>query len=442
MQSAPRLFTGWGRTSPSAARPVQPSHLEELQEFITSAQPRSLLARGMGRSYGDAAQLDSGYLIDLKAFDDVQLDRSRGTVSVGAGVTLHELLRVLIPSGFFLPVIPGTRNVTLGGAIAADVHGKNHHQDGTFANHVEELWLVDGCGELRYLSPYGPDAPLFWATVAGMGLTGVVTKVTLRLLPISSALVRCTTSRYADLDSLMAAMVAADQQYRYCVAWVDCLNPSGRGVLSCGDHPDGTGSLSYDPRPLANAPRLPVGLLNRLTVRGFNSLWYHRSPALSSTTQQSIQAFFHPLDSVRHWNRIYGPSGFIQYQFAVPDCSADLIPRALAALRLAGAPSFLTVLKRLGPSNPAPLSFPLSGWTLAVDLPAGLSGLDRLLDQLDHDVLAAGGRLYLAKDSRQPPEMLRATYPHLSTWKQHQRELDPRGVFASDLAKRTGLIDF
>jgi decaprenylphospho-beta-D-ribofuranose 2-oxidase len=362
-------------------------------------------------------------------------------------VSLEKILRVIVPAGFFLPVTPGTRNVTVGGAIASDVHGKNHHVDGSFGNHVRRILLVDGTGTLRELSPCGSfdEAKFFWATVGGMGLTGVIIEATFSLIPITSSLISVDTFRYQDLESLMAAMVEADAKYRYSVAWVDSLDPKGRGVLTCGDHAPSevltktqqSDPLFYDPKALASAPPfLPSGLLNKITVRAFNAAWYRKAPKHRVGELQAISPFFHPLDGVQDWNRIYGPAGFLQYQFAVPNEAAHLVPRTLEVLRQVGAPSFLTVLKRFGPSNPAPLSFPFPGWTLAADVPAAVPGLLEVLDQLDEEVAGAGGRLYLAKDSRQSSEMFQATYPKIASWRQCLHRLNSANIMASSLYNR------
>jgi decaprenylphospho-beta-D-ribofuranose 2-oxidase len=445
-----RTLCGWGRTSPVSAQVVQPSSLGQLQELIRGAPPRSLIARGLGRSYGDAAQLKDGTVIELPSFDRTELDPASSTVTAGAGVSLDQILRVIVPAGFFLPVTPGTRNVTVGGAIAADVHGKNHHVDGSFGNHVQRLLLVDGNGSLRELTPSGrgsvEEAEFFWATVGGMGLTGVIVEATFSLIPITSSLISVDTTRYRDLESLMAAMVEADSRYRYSVAWVDSLDPKGRGVLSCGDHAPAEAlpkaqqadPLHYDPKALASAPPfLPGGLLNKLTVRAFNEAWYRKAPKHREGELQAIAPFFHPLDGVQDWNRIYGPAGFLQYQFAVPNSAAHLVPRTLEALRQVGAPSFLTVLKRFGPGNPAPLSFPIPGWTLAADVPAAVPGLLEVLDQLDEEVAAAEGRLYLAKDSRQSAETFAKSNPRLTKWSELLINPAKRNhAFSSDLAER------
>lgn len=443
-----RTLTGWGRTQPVTAQVVAPARLASLQELLRQAPPHSLIARGLGRSYGDAAQLRDAAVIALGAFQQIHLDPAAGTVTAGAGVSLDQLLRAIVPAGFFLPVTPGTRNVSLGGAIAADVHGKNHHVDGSFGNHVRRLQLVDGTGAVRELRPDDTSAPLFWATVGGMGLTGVITEATLALIPIRTSLILVDTLRCRDLEALMAAMVEADSRTRYSVAWVDSLDPRGRGVLTCGDHAEAddldpsqrADPLAYDPKAVAAAPPfLPGGLLNRLTVRAFNEAWYRKAPRQREGELQAIGPYFHPLDGVKDWNRIYGPAGFLQYQFAIPDAAAHLVPRSLEVLRTVGAPSFLTVLKRFGPANPAPLSFPIPGWTLAADVPAAVPGLLEALDRLDEEVARAGGRLYLAKDSRQSAAMLQRTMPRLPEWQERRRELDPRGVFCSDLAGRVGL---
>lgn len=444
-----RTLSGWGRTNPVTAQVVQPSSVEQLQELIRGAPPRSLIARGLGRSYGDAAQLKDGTVIELPAFDRIELDAASGTVTAGAGVSLDQILRVIVPAGFFLPVTPGTRNVTVGGAIAADVHGKNHHVDGSFGNHVQRLLLVDSGGTLRELTPSGrgsfDEAELFWATVGGMGLTGVIVEATFSLIPITSSLISVDTTRYRDLESLMAAMVEADHRYRYSVAWVDSLDPKGRGVLTCGDHAPAEAlskaqqadPLHYDPKALASAPPfLPGGLLNRLTVRAFNEAWYRKAPQHRVGELQAIAPFFHPLDGVQDWNRIYGPAGFLQYQFAVPNEAAHLVPRTLDALRQVGAPSFLTVLKRFGPSNPAPLSFPIPGWTLAADVPAAVNGLLDVLDELDEEVVAAGGRIYLAKDTRQSISAFTKSYNRLSGFIGLGESLGAPQKYDSDLWSR------
>ena len=444
-----QLLTGWGRTSPSLAKVVPVSTVEQVQRCIKESGPRGVLARGLGRSYGDAAQSGGASVIDLGQMSSISLNASTGAVTAGAGVSFHELLLVTVPAGFFVPVSPGTRMVTIGGAIAADVHGKNHHVEGSFGSHVQEIKLVDGLGELRELKPDDAQSQeQFWATVGGMGLTGVMTEATFKMIPISSSLISVDTERCADLDEVMARMIESDSQYRYSVAWIDSLSASGRGVITRGDHatceqlPEDkrATALAYGPKALAKTPGfIPSGLLNKFTVRAFNEAWYRKAPKHEQGALQPISEFFHPLDFVADWNRVYGPAGFVQYQFVVPDEAGEVVGAALRKLQSVGAPSFLTVLKRFGAANPAPLSFPQAGWTLAADVPAGIPGLAAALDELDELVANAGGRLYLAKDSRQSPEMFARTYPRLAQWQRTRDQMDPKGIFKSDLARRLSL---
>lgn len=443
-----RALTGWGRTAATVADVVVPADAPEVAAAIRAAGPRGVLARGLGRSYGDAAQDAGGTVIDTARMASIALDADAATVTAGAGASMDAIMRAIVPAGFFVPVTAGTRQVSLGGAIAADIHGKNHHVDGSFGNHVRRMTVIDGHGEIRELRPDDASAPLFWATVGGMGLTGIVTEATFGLIPISSSLISVDTERASDLDDVMARMVARDDDYRYSVAWIDTVHPSGRGVLTRGDHAPieavplakRAKATSFAPGSLASAPPFfPGGLLNRLTVRAFNEAWFRKAPRQRTGELQSIGAFFHPLDGVRDWNRIYGPGGFLQYQFVVPDSHGHLVRRTLEALRSVGALSFLTVLKRFGAGNAAPLSFPQPGWTLALDVPATVDGLADVLDALDEEVADAGGRLYLAKDSRMSPAMLRRTYPRLAEWEQARAMLDPDRTFSSDLGRRLGL---
>ena len=442
-----RLLSGRGRTSPTVARVVAVGSIDDVQALIAGAGPRGVLARGLGRSYGDAAQSGGADVLDLASMSGISLDPEGGVVTAGAGVSLDALMRVIVPAGFFVPVTPGTRMVTVGGAIAADVHGKNHHVEGTFGAHVQSLTLVDGTGERRVIGP-NDGGEEFWATVGGMGLTGIITEASFDLIPITSSLISVDTDRVLHLDDLMSHMIARDDEYRYSVAWIDSAHPSGRGVLTRGDHAPAdwlppkrrASPLAYSAKALGTVPPVfPSGLVNPLTMRAFNEMWFRKAPKSRQGELQSIGAFFHPLDVAQDWNRGYGPRGFLQYQFAVPDQAAHLVAVTLERLRAIGALSPVTVLKRFGAANPAPLSFPQPGWTLAIDVPAGVDGLAGVLDGLDELVLAAGGRLYLAKDSRMSPAMMAASYPRLGEWQRVRDRMDPRGIFVSDLSRRLSL---
>lgn len=441
------MLTGWGRTSPTSAVTLAVADEADVVAAVAAqghSPSRGLLARGLGRSYGDSAQDAGGIVLDMTALSG--FTRTQATVRAQAGASLDALLRRLVPEGYFVPVTPGTRFVTVGGAIAADIHGKNHHVEGSFGAHVRSLRLITGTADAITASP-GERAEEFWATVGGMGLTGVITEAEFDLLPIETSRMRVDTERFDDLESLMTAMAEGDHRYRYSVAWVDSLSPAGRGVLTRGDHAllvdlpsRGGDPLAYDPQPRLSAPAwVPTGLLNRASIRAFNEAWFRKAPRRRSGEIQSIPAFFHPLDGVRHWNRVYGRAGFLQYQFVVPDHAGALVGHALERLRAAGAPSFLTVLKRFGEGNAAPLSFPRAGWTLAADVPAGIAGLGDVLDDLDAAVVAAGGRHYLAKDSRMSAATLASGYPRLAEWQAVRARLDPGGVFRSDQARRLSL---
>lgn len=451
MPDALRELTGWGRTAPSAATVVAPRAPEDLPGLLARAE-HGTIARGLGRSYGDAAQLAGGTVVDMRHLDAVgDVDARSGEVSVEAGVSLDALVRRTLPSGWFLPVTPGTRQVTVGGAIAADVHGKNHHVDGTFGAHVTELTLVTPTGTHR-VSP-ATDPELFWATAGGMGLTGVVARARVRLLRVETDAVLVDTERFSDLDGVMAAMAAGDQHYRYSVAWVDCTGGPGRrglgrAVLTRANHagrddlPAGERSRAPAPPPsrtLGAPRRVPAGLLNRYSIAAFNEAWFRRAPRRREGERQSLWQFFHPLDGVADWNRLYGPRGFVQYQFCVPADRGDVVREAMMRLSGAHIPSFLAVLKRFGPASPGPLSFPAEGWTLALDLPVGPVELGCALDRLDEIVTDAGGRVYLAKDARVRPDLVPQMYPRLDELCAVRARVDPQGTVRSDLARRLGI---
>lgn len=417
---------------------------EIVAETIEGAGRRGVLARGLGRTYGDAAQNAGGVVIDMTGRDAIlAVDASTGVIDVEAGVSIDRLIRELLPQGWFVPVTPGTRQVTVGGAIAADVHGKNHHRDGSFGNHVEEITLVTGDGQVRRV---GTADPLFWATVGGMGLTGVILRARLRMTQVGTSTVLVDTTRCADLDAVLAAM-ADDDRCAYSVAWLDCLASGaalGRSVLTRGRfaEPGELGPGRGDALGFSAGTRLripavvPGGLLNRSTVGAFNELWFRRAPKHREGEPQSVSAFFHPLDGVAGWNRIYGPPGFLQYQVLVPLEASEVIREVVETFSSHGLASFLTVLKRMGPGNPGFLSFPRPGWTITLDIPAGAPEVGRLLDGLDERVLAVGGRSYFAKDSRMTPRTAHAMYPRLGEWNGVRSKFDPRGVFVSDLSRR------
>ena len=441
------LISGWGRNKFVEAEIYNPLDNNDLINKVISSKKHSLISRGLGRSYGDSAQLEKKTVIQLPNSSSIELDIKGMRVTVDAGVSFDQLLKFIVPMGFFLPISPGTRFVTVGGAVAADVHGKNHHVDGSFGNKVQNIKIMDGNGEILDLNLSGnkENSEKFWATIGGMGMTGVILEVTFSLIPITSSLIKVDTQCFIDINDLMEKMKISDEKYRYSVAWIDSMHKSFRGVLTCGNHfskkdfkkDSNKQGLSYNLRPKVKIPNyFPGGFLNKLTIKGFNSAWYRKHPKLRENELQDIGQYFYPLDAIANWNLVYGSSGFIQYQFAVPNESSKMIVLALETFKKISAPSFLTVLKRFGKSNQAPLSFPIEGWTLSIDIPAKVPNLLETLDTLDKQIISEGGRIYLAKDSRQNSEIFKAAYPRLNEWLNIREKMDPRNVFMSDSFKR------
>jgi decaprenylphospho-beta-D-ribofuranose 2-oxidase len=425
-----------------------------LTELVGNLPERGAIARGLGRSYGDSAQNGGGLAIRLDdelAPHAVAVDTDAATITAAGGVSLDAVLRASIPAGLFVPVSPGTRFVTVGGAIASDIHGKNHHVDGTFGSHVRSLTLLLADGSAVVV---GPDRrpELFWATVGGMGLTGLIVEATVAMVPIETSQMSVDTERAGDLDRLLELMTTGDDAYRYSVAWIDLLARGatlGRSVLTRGDHArveelpsrQAVRPLAYRPGHLAAVPpMIPArGLLNHASIAAFNELWFRAAPRRRVGEIVSIPRYFHPLDAVGGWNRLYGRRGLVQYQFLVPFGQEEALRRVVARLAESETPSFLAVLKRFGAANPAPLSFPAPGWTLALDIPAGVDGLSALLAELDDVVLDAGGRHYLAKDGVTTPDAIRRGYLRLDEWQAIRDGVDPDGRWASDQSRRLHL---
>ncbi len=445
-------LTGWANTAPTASKVTTPHDVDELASVLDRREPRGVIVRGLGRSYGDPAQNAGGLVVDATGVSGIRdLDLERGIVTADAGTSLDALMRWLVPLGWFVPVTPGTRQVTVGGAIASDIHGKNHHKAGSWCDAVEAITLVTPADGRRVITPKA-DPDLFWATAGGMGLTGIMLDATIRLSPIETSRLTVDTDRTPDLDTTLELMESGDHLYDYSVAWIDLMAKgasTGRSILSRGrfatvdqlHHRQQRDPLHFTSSTLVTAPPLPAGIINPLTVKAFNEAWYRKAPRRRRDQVMGITEFFHPLDLVDRWNRFYGPVGLLQWQFVVPLSATEELRAIIGELSRSGCPSFLAVLKRMGPGNAGPLSFPVEGMTLAFDVPATADGeLSALLDRLDERVAAAGGRLYLAKDSRMRPELLPVMYPRLDEWLAIRHEVDPDQRIVSDLARRLRLV--
>ena len=438
-------ISGWGRRKSVTSKLLSFKNNDQFINLLKGKKFQPMIMRGLGRSYGDAAQLEDKYVVQADFSKDIRISDNAATV--GANVSIEELLKVIVPLGYFLPVSPGSAKVTVGGALAADAHGKNHHKIGSFGDHVLSIIIIDGKGEIQELKPNLEKSQIkneyFWATVGGMGLTGVILKITISLIRIETSFMKVKNFICEDLSSLMDLMRSKDKEFSYSVAWIDTIHKKARGILTCGEHAlkkevkiQTEDFLVYDPRALFSVPNLiPNGILNKVSIQAFNEIWF-RKLKVKAKSIEAISQFFYPLDAVENWNRLYGSEGFYQYQFVVPENHSDFIFETIHLLKESSCYGFLAVLKRFGNRNNAFLSFPDSGWTLAVDLPGSNKNLIKVLEELDNKLASLGGKLYLAKDSRQSSEMFKRTYKYYPEWRKIKSEMDPYNIFQSDLSRR------
>jgi FAD/FMN-containing dehydrogenase len=400
------------------------------------AGDESLLPYGVGRSYGDSCLNDGNTLLRARDLDRfIAFDPQSGLLRCEAGVLLSEIIEFALPRGWFLPVTPGTKFATLGGAIANDVHGKNHHRAGTFGHHVPRFELLRSDGA-RLACSETENADYYRATIGGLGLTGLVTWAELRLKPVKGPWIRQKAVRFASLDEFFALCDPLEREHAYVVAWLDCATRgtgATRGVFFAGDHDERS-----DPVPPPSPRKVPVtppfSLVNGVTLRAFNELYYRAPRGGGEPAAVSYDAFFYPLDGIADWNRIYGPRGFFQYQCLVPEGARgrEALAAVLERIAASGEGSFLGVLKRFGGMAPAGMmSFPQPGYTLALDFPNRGARSLALFDTLDALLIEAGGRCYPAKDSRMPAAAFQAFYPQ---WKDFSRFIDPR--FSSSFWRR------
>jgi decaprenylphospho-beta-D-ribofuranose 2-oxidase len=468
LTSVERSLSGWGRTAHSRCRVLRPHSMEDvLQALASHGRPgNGVIARGAGRSYGDAAQNDGGEVLDMTGLDEiVAIDHGRELITAQAGATVAQLMAQLAEHKLTLPVVPGTRYVTLAGAIASDIHGKNHHRDGGLSRHVAAISLCTPAGGLTEVSAES-DPELFYATLGGMGLTGVILAATLRVEPLCAPWVTADIDRTDGLQQTLELM-SAGERHRYSVAWLDMLADGpkmGRAIVSRADPlssdaaiPSTRGSrvsrgaCSHDgasyPQALSRqasieVPRgFPAVLLRPASMRTFNALRWRATPRRERGRPLAMAPYFFPLDALGAWNRLYGPAGLIQYQFVIPCGQEAALERCFELMRTRRLPVYLAVFKRFGPAFGGPLSFPLEGWTLAVDLPASAPGLRSALAELDEVVAGCGGRVYLTKDARLRRETMSAMYPELDRFAVQRARVDPSGVLRSDLGRRLGLCE-
>jgi decaprenylphospho-beta-D-ribofuranose 2-oxidase len=465
LDTQPRKLEGWGRTAATEAQVLSTPDVEVIAAAVAqvadhnSSKPahlkRGIIARGLGRSYGDVAQNAGGLVIDMNPLNKIhRIDAESGLVEVDAGVNLDQLMKAALPFGLWVPVLPGTRQVTVGGAIGNDIHGKNHHSAGSFGDHIVSLDLLTADGKVRTLTPQGgpndPAGELFWATIGGIGLTGVILKATIKMTHCETAYFIADGDVTATLDETIAIhQDGSESKYEYSSAWFDAIAAppkTGRAAISRGSLAKldqlpkklQKNPLKFDAPQLVDFPDIfPNGLANKYTFSAVGEVWYRKSGTYRNKVQNLTQ-FYHPLDMFGDWNRAYGSNGFLQYQFVVPTQYVEEFKGIVYDIQASGHYSFLNVFKLFGDGNQAPLSYPMRGWNICVDFPI-VAGLDKFVNELDARVMEFGGRLYTAKDSRTSAENFHKMYPRIGEWLATRRKYDPDSVFASDMSRRLEL---
>ena len=468
LHTTTKSLYGWGRTAPTTAHVLSTPDVDVIKQAVRQVaednatlpenRRRGVIARGMGRSYGDPAQNGGGLVIDMQALNKIhEINPSTGIVDVDAGVTLDQLMKAALPYGLWVPVLPGTRQVTIGGAIGPDIHGKNHHYAGSFGDHVLSMELLVADGRVLHLEPEGsaddPDGTLFWATVGGMGLTGIILRARIQMTFTETAYFISDTVRTKTLDETIEEHSHGQEEgYTYSSAWFDAISAppkTGRSTISRGSLATLAQLEEYAPKlakdPLKfSAPQLmtvpdifPSWTMNKLSLMAIGEAYY----MMGSPSQNDIlnlTQFYQPLDMIAEWNRGYGKAGFLQYQFVVPTDAVEPFKQIIYDIQSSGHYTALNVFKLFGEGNRAPLSYPMRGWNVCVDFPIR-DGLHSFLDRLDDQVMEFGGRLYLAKESRTSAENFHKMYPEMGNWLKVRREIDPTGVFASDMSRRLEL---
>jgi len=435
--------TGWGRNLGAEINLLDISSFENRRDY---GENTCGLAIGLGRSYGDSSLNSVGISWTSESLKNLEIDQKQMVATCGAGVTMGELERASLANGLFPKVVPGTEFVTVGGAVASNIHGKTHQRFGSFGDQLLEISLLDSEGTLHHLKPEGSTEELFWATVGGMGLTGAVVSAKISLISVQTSFVVTSEVRVNSLSHLLATLENFDQKFQYTVAWIDLSGDfRGRGIVSAAnpamisDLPEkfkANPLVSKSPRRLSLPDVFSSHFINPFTVAFFNFFWFYK-PLKSGV--QHLRPFLHPLDSLRNWNRVYGSKGFIQYQLMIPFGQESFLDMLLQEMRRIGGVSFLGVLKSFGRSESRYLSFANSGWTLALDVSAGNKDLMGALDKLDKELIRRGGRVYLTKDSRLAKEDFEKMYPQYQEWLKLKNEFDPNNFWQSEQGKRLGL---
>lgn len=430
------IISGWGNYPQQESQLLTPSSRASLNAAVKLEG--NLIARGMGRSYGDSA--NASRVLRMSYYDHfLEFDEKTGKLTAEAGITLREILMLIVPKGWFLPVTPGTSYVTLGGAIASDVHGKNHHSAGTFGQHVTSLNLVLGTGELLTSSKY-ENADLFHATCGGMGLTGIIISATIQLIPIQSSFINQKTIK-ADCIEAACELFEDNNDATYSVAWIDCLAKDkklGRSVLMLGEHAKEGGLEIELKEPISVPFNTPSTLLNSMTMKTFNGAYWHRAKD-KPHHNVPLMPYFYPLDVIGNWNRIYGKAGFLQFQCVIPKSNGVAnMRKLLTEVANSGEGSFLAVLKQFGKANDNLLSFPTEGYTLALDFRLNETTM-QTVSRLEAMTLDMGGRLYLTKDAVMQEATFKATYPSWEKFESVREKYGAIGKFSSAQSKRLGL---
>jgi len=439
-----KRLANWGNYPIISCDETTFTQVDQVEDMISSHS--SIIARGNGRCYGDAS-LATNSVSTLKFDKVLQFDTSTGVFECQSGITLDQILEIAVPKGWFLPVTPGTKFITVGGAVASDVHGKNHHAEGSFSNHIIDMDVITGKKEtLTCSKDVLPD--LFWATCGGMGLTGIITRVKFGLKKIETAYIKQKQIKARNLDELIR-LFEEYNQYTYSMAWIDCLQKGdsfGRGILIVGEHAtkeelntqQAAAPLTLpEKRPLSVPFNFPSFALNTLTVKAFNWLYYAKNTKREINNVIPYEPFFYPLDAILHWNRGYGKAGFVQYQFVLPLDKKEGLVEILKRISDAGLGSFLAVLKVFGHQDDL-ISFPRQGYTLALDFPVR-KGLFAFLDELDEVVLQYGGRLYLSKDARMKKDVFWQSYPNAARFAEIVKKYNGDKIFHSVQSERLGI---